>query len=82
MPTVCRRAGLRVTIHSNDHRPAHVHVIGDGKEVVFVLHCPQGPPELRGNYGFRLRDVTRIKRQLVGVLPKLCDEWRQIHGRH
>lgn len=28
---------LRVAIYPNDHRPAHVHVIGDG-EAVFVLN--------------------------------------------
>jgi hypothetical protein len=40
MPTVLRFAGLRVAIYPNDHRPAHVHVIGKGCEAVFNLHCP------------------------------------------
>jgi len=30
MPTVLRFEGLRVVIYPNDHRPAHVHVIGRG----------------------------------------------------
>ncbi|WP_199271807.1 DUF4160 domain-containing protein [Pseudoduganella flava] len=38
---------MRVVIYPNDHRPAHVHVIGPGCEAVFDLHCPEGPPELR-----------------------------------
>ena len=40
MPTVLRIGGLRVVIYPNDHRPAHVHVIGDG-EAVFILR-PRG----------------------------------------
>jgi len=28
MPTVLRFEGLRAVIYPNDHRPAHVHVIG------------------------------------------------------
>ena len=45
MPTVLRLDALRVAIYPNDHRPAHVHVIGAGYEAVFNLHCPDGPPE-------------------------------------
>lgn len=47
MPTVLRIHGFRVVIYPNDHRPAHVHLVGAGKEAVFHLHCPDGPPELR-----------------------------------
>lgn len=39
--------GLRVVIYPNDHRPAHVHVIGNGCEAVFNLNCPNGPNEWR-----------------------------------
>lgn len=42
MPTVARLGGLRVVIYPNDHRPAHVHVIGAGNEAIFVLNCPGG----------------------------------------
>ncbi len=31
MVTVLRAHGLRVVIYANDHRPAHVHVFGDGE---------------------------------------------------
>ena len=41
MPTVLRFNGLRAVIYPNDHRPAHVHVIGRGYEAVFNLHCPK-----------------------------------------
>jgi hypothetical protein len=61
MPTVLRFTGLRAVIYPNDHRPAHVHVIGKGSEAVFNLHCPGGPVELRENYGFNLKDLNRIE---------------------
>jgi hypothetical protein len=31
VPTVLRFDGFRVVIYPNDHRPAHVHVIGTAK---------------------------------------------------
>jgi len=43
MPTALTIFGLRVVIYPNDHRPAHVHIIGNGCEAVFNLHCPKGP---------------------------------------
>jgi hypothetical protein len=81
VPTVSRIGGLRVVIYPNDHRPAHVHVIGDG-EAVFVLHCPDGPPELREGYGFNRSDVNRILAALAERLAILCEEWSEIHGRY
>jgi hypothetical protein len=80
MPTVLRLGGLRVVIYPNDHRPAHVHVIGQGNEAVFDLHCPGGPPELRENYGFDARAATRIREALAAALAALCQAWERIHG--
>jgi hypothetical protein len=61
VPTVFRFVGLRVTIYPNDHRPAHVHVIGKGCEAVFNLNCPVGPVELRENYRFSRREICGSK---------------------
>jgi hypothetical protein len=80
MPTVLRLGALRVVIYSNDHRPAHVHVIGAGGETVFVLHCPHGPPELRESYGFKGADLNGIGTALAEALPALCAQWSVIHG--
>lgn len=80
MPTVFRIDGLRVVIWPNDHRPAHVHVIGAEGEAMFLLHCPGGPPELRESFGFRLSDINRIEEALAGMIGALCAEWRKIHG--
>ena len=80
MPTVDRIDGLRVVIYPNDHRPAHVHVIGNGREAMFNLHCPDGPPKLRENYGFSQVECGRIKSALDKKLKNLCAAWSEIHG--
>jgi uncharacterized protein DUF4160 len=80
MPTIDRIDGLRVVVYPNDHRPAHVHVIGGGQEAVFDLHCPDGPPELRENYGFSRTELGRIKSALSARLAQACTSWSDIHG--
>jgi Fe2+ or Zn2+ uptake regulation protein len=81
MPTVLRLGGLRVVIYPNDHRPAHVHVIGQGHEAVFNLNCPAGPPALRENAGFPEHQIQSIRVELRGHLATPCMAWEEIHGR-
>lgn len=70
---------MRVFIYPNDHRPAHVHVIGRGGEAVLYLNCPDGPLSLRENYGFSPREIVQLQHALADHLIKLCGEWRHIH---
>jgi hypothetical protein len=78
--TVLRIGGLRVAVYPHDHRPAHVHVIGAGREAIFRLNCPDGPPELRANYRFGTQDLNRIASALNIAVQVLCEEWQKIHG--
>lgn len=80
MPTVLRLGSLRVVIYPNDHRPAHVHVIGNGHEAVFVLHRREHSAALRENYGFAKRDLARIRRRVIANFDLLLDAWERIHG--
>lgn len=80
MPTVLRFGGLRIVVYPNDHRPAHVHVIGRGCEGVFHLNCPAGPAELRENYGFSSREIAHILDFATQHIEELCTAWRRIHG--
>jgi len=80
MPTVLRFGAFRVVVYLNDHRPAHVHVIGRGCEAVFILSCPSGPLELRAQYGLSSVEIGAIKRALSANLQTLCEAWREIHG--
>jgi hypothetical protein len=77
---VLRFDGLRVVVYPNDHRPAHVHVIGRGCEAVFNLNCPAGPVETRENYRFTRRDLRQIQDALMKWLNDLCEAWEKIHG--
>jgi hypothetical protein len=47
---------------------------------VFDLRCPNGPPELRENYRFGLRELSRIEAALSANVAALCGEWERIHG--
>lgn len=81
MPTILRLGALRVVIYPNDHRPAHVHILGPDGEVVFVLNCPDGPPSLREVHGFSRQDVARIRTELAARVSAFCLKWSDIHGR-
>ncbi|HWY55041.1 MAG TPA: DUF4160 domain-containing protein [Terriglobales bacterium] len=80
MPTVLRFEELRVVVYPNDHRPAHIHVIGRGCEAVFNLNCPPGPVKLRENYGFSRREITHIGKVLTDHMAELWAAWESIHG--
>ena len=80
MPTVLWIGNLRVVVYPNDHRPAHVHVIGQGHEAVFRLNRPLGSVSLRENYGFGRRDLARIEAGLSKHLAALLASWEAIHG--
>jgi len=80
MPTVPRIGALRVAVYPNDHRPAHVHVMGHGHEAVFTLNTPEGVVALRENYGFSQRDLVRIQSELAENRLALVCAWERIHG--
>ena len=80
MPTVLRIGAWRVAVYPNDHRPAHVHVIGQGHEAVFTLNDPAGSVSIGENYGFPARDVIRIQGAREENLAVLLRAWEGIHG--
>ena len=80
MPTVLRFDGLRAAIYFNDHRPAHVHVIGSGNGAVIDLQCPSGQPRVRESYSFKSSKLRRIEAALAAELAALCGKWEEMHG--
>ena len=82
MPTVLRIGNLRVVVYPNDHRPAHVHIIGPGPEAVFYLNCSTGSVRLRENDGFPHRELNRIELALNKHVVELCAAWKEIHDHH
>ena len=79
MPTVLRFDAYRAVIYTNDHRPAHVHVIGPQGRAIFELNGPKGPPTVRDS---RLppTELAKIKAVLQQHLAELCEAWGKIHG--
>ncbi len=71
---------MRVVLYPNENRSAHVHVIGSGNEAVFQLDCPAASVVLTENYGFSIRDLTRLRSVLLENLAVLRLALEGIHG--
>ncbi len=81
MPTVLRLGSVRIAIFTNDHPPAHVHVIdGNRAEARFLLNCPYGPVEIWDHEGFRLAELNAIGAMIHQDLDRICHIWSSIHG--
>jgi hypothetical protein len=80
MPTIDRIDAARVVIYLNDHRPAHVHVVQGERSAVLILHCPNGPLELRENIGFSRTEMHHILEESLSRLALFCREWERHHG--
>lgn len=79
MPTIFRHDGFRVAIYPNDHRPAHVHVVKPDRQAVFLLNCPNGPPELRENDGLSAAELRSVAAAIADQLAPCCERWRRLH---
>jgi hypothetical protein len=77
MVTVHREAGLRFVIFVDDHAPAHVHVIGDGKAKI-GLGGPE--PELVYNDGLTRGDLRKALRIVGERQAELLERWNDYHG--
>lgn len=80
MVTVLRAHGLRVVIYANDHRPAHVHVFGDGEAKIDLLGA-DGAPGLVWADGMSRGEVRRAVRLVAEQRAFLLSRWEDIHGR-
>jgi hypothetical protein len=80
MVTVFRAGGLRVVIFVNDHRPAHVHVFGDG-EAKIDLRGVDGAPVLVWTDRMNRAEVRRTMKIVAEQQAFLIERWEFIHGR-
>lgn len=78
MVTVLRADGLRVVIFSNDHRPAHVHVFGDGQAKINLLGA-DGAPELIWADAMSRGEIRRALSIVTDQQAFLLACWREIH---
>ena len=79
MVTVLRAQGLRVVIFANDHRPAHVHVFGDGHAKIDRLGA-DGAPAFVWAEGMSRSEVRRAMAVVTAEQQRLLERWRELHG--
>ena len=79
MPTIHREHGLRFAIHTDDHRPAHVHVFGDG-EMKIVIAAGDGPPIAVWSIGMKRADERNAMDVVLERQAEFLERWREIHG--
>ena len=78
MVTVHRFDGLRFVIYSNDHDPAHVHVLRAGCEAKIQLVGEK--PILIWQHGFGPAELRRILEETRNGRFRLLKKWKDIHG--
>ena len=76
---VHRAFGYRFVIYSNDHEPAHVHVLGKGCEAKVQSDGPAGLA-LIWQVGFAANDLRRVMDETMRERARLLLRWREIHG--
>ncbi len=75
MVTVHRQDGLRFVIYVNDHRPAHLHVYGDGEARIDIASL-----QLLSVRGMSRRDVLRAVAIVAAHQDEFLERWESIHG--
>jgi hypothetical protein len=79
MVTVHREGGFRVAIYTDDHEPAHVHVLKDG-EVIVNLVGADGRPEIRQVSATTRADQRKSLQIVIDRQAYLLAKWQEIHG--
>ena len=79
MVVVHRAHGFRFVIYTDDHEPAHVHIVGSGLAKVHLLGS-DGWPEVIEVRGIKRSDMRRLYAEIVERRDKFLAEWERIHG--
>lgn len=80
MVVVHRAHGFRVIIYTQDHEPAHVHIVGPGRAKINLLG-PDDRPEVVDVVGIKKSDMRRLLNEVTEHRDRFMREWRRIHGR-
>lgn len=78
MVTVHRFDSLRFVIYSNDHDPAHVHVLRAGCEAKIQL--VGSSPTILWQHGFSPGELRTVLEETRKERFRLLRKWREIHG--
>jgi hypothetical protein len=78
MPTVLRVAGFRFFFYSLEgSEPPHIHVEHGDKIAKFWLD----PVSLAGSYGFRTREVNRVRALVIEHRSSFLEAWNAHFAR-
>ena len=80
MVVVHRAFGFRIVIHTQDHEPAHVHIVGSGRAKINLLGAT-GRPEVVSIVGIKKSDVRNLLAEVTEHRDRFIQEWERIHGR-
>lgn len=80
MVVVHRAHGFRVVIYTQDHEPAHVHIVGPGRAKISLLG-PDSRPEVVDVVGIKKSDMRRLLAEVTEHRDRFMREWERIHGR-
>ncbi|MBY5814532.1 DUF4160 domain-containing protein [Rhizobium leguminosarum] len=76
MVTVLREAGMRFVIYTDDHKPAHTQVYGDGEARMNILDLT-----VISNRGMKKRDLGVAVATVQANKRLFIKKWESIHGR-
>jgi len=74
-PTILRMNKLRIMIHTDDHHPPHIHVVGPNAGAKIEIDSLQ----VISSYGFSSKALKRILAFLEKNKPLLIGAWNEIH---
>ena len=77
VPQVARVGKYTITVNTNDHEPAHVHVRFDGCEVIALIGANVVLRDIAGKV--KTADIVHALEAVGGVLDKCNAKWREIH---
>ena len=80
MVVVHRAHGFRIVIYTQDHEPAHVHIVGPGLAKINLLG-PDGRPEVVNVVRIKRSDMRRLLAEVTEHRERFMREWERIHGR-
>jgi hypothetical protein len=79
MPTLFTVGHHRVVVYLNDHRPAHVHIAGNGYAIVALGNSPEHVRLIEKD-GITANDLRRVVAEIIDRHEECLAGWRTIHG--
>jgi hypothetical protein len=79
MATLFRVGSYRIVLYSNDHRPAHVHAVGEG-HARFLLGTSADGVQLIEQHGVPARELRRIAGAITLRHAECLAGWRKHHA--